>query len=74
MISALTVIAYILVIIGALNWLLIGVFNFNLVEWINSFTFNNDIFNRIIYILVGIAALFIIYFVAKNWNALKALC
>lgn len=74
MASVLTLIAYILVIIGALNWGLIALFNFNLVEWINKYTFNNTIFERIIYGLVGLAALFIIYFVWKNWAALKALC
>jgi uncharacterized membrane protein YuzA (DUF378 family) len=74
MASVLTLIAYILVIIGALNWGLIALFDFNLVEWINKYTFNNTIFERIIYGLVGLAALFIIYFVWKNWAALKALC
>lgn len=40
-------------IIGAINWGLIGIFNFNLVESI----FGNDMLSRIIYSIVGIAGL-----------------
>ena len=46
-------IALILVIIGAINWGLIGIFNLNLVELIFG---NMTAFARIIYSLVGIAA------------------
>ena len=48
-------IALVLIIIGALNWLLIGVFDFNLV----SFVFDNmsTVVSRIIYILVGLAGI-----------------
>ena len=48
-------IALVIVIIGALNWLLIGVFDFNLV----SFVFDNmsTVVSRIIYVLVGIAGI-----------------
>ena len=47
-------IALTLVIIGALNWLLIGIFDFNLVSTIFG---NMSILSRIIYILVGISGL-----------------
>ena len=47
-------IALILVIIGAINWGLIGIFDFNLVETIFG-GFNT--FVRIIYTLVGVAGL-----------------
>lgn len=40
-------------IIGALNWGLIGIFDFNLVEAI----FGSDILARIIYSIVGITGL-----------------
>ena len=40
-------------IIGAINWGLIGFFDFNLVESI----FGNDMLSRIIYSIVGIAGL-----------------
>lgn len=50
-------IALVLVIIGALNWGLIGVFNFNLVEVLFG---RMEALVRIIYILVGISALWCI--------------
>ncbi len=53
------VIAYVLTIVGALNWLLVGIFNFNLVSTIfGTATF----FSNLIYILVGIAGLWLIFF------------
>lgn len=48
------IIALILIIIGAINWGLIGIFNFNLVETIFG---GFSIISRIIYILVGVAGL-----------------
>lgn len=50
-------IALILVIIGAINWGLIGIFNFNLVELIFG---NMTAIARIIYALVGISGLWAI--------------
>ena len=47
-------IALTLVIIGALNWLLIGLFDFDLVATIFG---TMSVLSRIIYILVGIAGL-----------------
>lgn len=41
-------------IIGGINWLLIGVFDFNLVSFIFM---ENAIASRVIYVLVGISAL-----------------
>lgn len=43
-----------LVIIGAINWGLIGLLNFNLVETL----FGESIISRIIYILVGLAGIY----------------
>ena len=44
----------VITIIGGINWLLIGVFDFNLV----SFLFmENALASRIIYVLVGLSAL-----------------
>lgn len=45
-------IALVLIIIGAINWGLIGLFNFNLVDTIFG---TMSIISRIIYILVGIS-------------------
>ena len=47
-------IALILIIIGAVNWGLVGIFNFNLVEAIFGVM---TWFTRLIYILVGISGL-----------------
>lgn len=56
-------IALVLVIIGAINWGLIGIFGWNLimaifgsVVWLES----------LIYILVGLSGLWMIYFVSKK--------
>ena len=55
-------IALVLVIIGAINWGLIGLFNFDLVAMIFG---TMSVISRIIYTLVGIAGLWSIRFVAK---------
>ncbi len=47
-------IALVLVVIGAINWGLVGIFNFNLVDAIFGAM---SILSRIIYILVGISGL-----------------
>lgn len=60
--KALNGIALTLVIIGALNWLLVGLFEFNLVDAIFG---SLSILTRIIYIIVGIAGLWSIAFYIK---------
>ena len=57
-IRILNIIAFIILLIGGLNWLLIGIFNYNLV---NAICFSNMIATRIIYSLVGISALYLIF-------------
>lgn len=56
-------IALALVIIGAINWGLIGIFNFNLVDTIFGAM---SIISRIIYILVGISGLWCIKALFSN--------
>ena len=51
----LTIIALILTIIGAINWGLIGLFDFNLVSTI--FGGDGGLFTKIVYILVGISGI-----------------
>lgn len=51
-------IAVILVIIGGLNWGLIGFFNFNLVDSIFGAM---SAISRIIYALVGLSALYMVF-------------
>jgi uncharacterized membrane protein YuzA (DUF378 family) len=54
----LTLLAFILVIIGAINWLLVGIFSFDAVAWL--FTTNTAAMSRIIYIVIGIAGLWVL--------------
>lgn len=44
-----------LVIVGALNWLLVGLLQFDLVAW--AFGGQDAIVSRVIYVLVGVAGL-----------------
>jgi uncharacterized membrane protein YuzA (DUF378 family) len=55
-------IALVLAIIGGLNWGLVGAFNFDLVAAIFG---AGSAISRIIYILVGLAALYLIYYAAR---------
>ena len=61
--NAINYTALTLVIIGALNWLLVGIFQFDLVAAI--FGGSAAVLYRIIYILVGIAGLWCIAFYGK---------
>ena len=49
--------ALVFTIIGAIVWLLIGLFDFNLVDYIFVEMLGVDILARIIYIIVGICGL-----------------
>ncbi|MFP4316266.1 MAG: DUF378 domain-containing protein [Desulfovibrionales bacterium] len=49
------VIAFVLVVIGAINWGLVGLFGFNLVAAIFG---EMSVLTRIIYVLVGIAGIY----------------
>ena len=56
-------ITLVLVIIGGLNWGLVGLFNVDLVELIFG---SIEIVQRIVYIVVGLAAVYLIYFATKK--------
>ena len=56
------IIALLLVIIGAINWGLVGLFEFNLVDFLFG---SGSILARIIYSLVGIAGLWCIALFSK---------
>ncbi len=58
-ISLLDKISFVLVIIGAINWGIFGLFSFDLVHFIFSFS---DMLVRAIYILVGLAGINMIRF------------
>jgi len=55
-------IALILVIVGGLNWGLVGLFDFNLVDTIFG---TGSTLSKIVYMIVGIAALYMIYFTVR---------
>ena len=57
-----SVVSMILVIVGALVWLLVGLFNFNLVAMLFG---DASMMTRIIYSLVGISALWLIFYWAS---------
>ena len=56
-------ISLVLVIIGSINWGLVGLFNWNLVEVLLG---SIPILVKIVYILVGIAGLYTIYYISKD--------
>lgn len=51
----LDVVSYVLILVGALNWGLVGLFGFDLVAALFG---EMTIFGRIVYALVGLAALY----------------
>ncbi|MGE5599157.1 MAG: DUF378 domain-containing protein [Bacteroidota bacterium] len=59
--------ALILVIVGALNWLLIGLFRYDLVA--NIFGGQTAGLSRIVYSLVGLAGLYCITFLFRRVRA-----
>ena len=54
-----TIISFILVIIGSLNWLLVGALSFDLVAFVLGAA---SIWARIVYSLVGLASLWVIFY------------
>ena len=61
--SALDLIALILLIIGGINWGLVGFFNYDLVAKIFGVM---STLTTIIYVLVGLAGLWTIYYLSKK--------
>jgi uncharacterized membrane protein YuzA (DUF378 family) len=61
--SVLDWIALVLVIVGGVNWGLVGLFNLDLVDLILGAI---PVLARIVYILVGVAALYMIYMAATQ--------
>lgn len=58
--TALDRIALVLVIIGAINWLLIGLRDYNLVAEVASLLGLGSLFSRIVYSIVGLSGLYTI--------------
>lgn len=62
-------IAFILLLIGGLNWGLVGIFDWNLVAWISM---GSKVVERIIYILVLLATIWLIISAAIDGGILLA--
>ena len=60
--SVVDLIALVLVIVGGLNWALVGIFKFDLVAWIFG---DMAVVSRIVYTLVGVAAVYLAIIAAK---------
>lgn len=60
--TPLNIVSLILVIVGGLNWGLVGALNFDLVGWIFGAM---SVAARIVYVIVGLAAIYLL-FVAFN--------
>lgn len=58
------IITFILLVIGGLNWLSLGIFGVDFVSVITGS--QTDIISRIIYIIVGISALWLIFSAIYN--------
>ncbi|MBS3163060.1 DUF378 domain-containing protein [Candidatus Woesearchaeota archaeon] len=61
--SVLDWIAFVLLIVGGLNWGLVGLFSFDLVSYIFG---SIPLLQNIVYVLVGLAALYTIYYLYKD--------
>jgi uncharacterized membrane protein YuzA (DUF378 family) len=62
--------ALILVIIGAINWGLIGFFRYDLVS--NIFGGQYDVVSRIIFAIVGLAGIYAISFFFRNRESMQS--
>ena len=57
-------ISLLLVIVGAINWLLVGVFQFDLVAWL--FGGQGAVISRILYTIIGAAGLWSISLLCRD--------
>ena len=64
----LTIIAFLLTILGCVNWLLIGLLQYDFVAGI--FGFQSSVFSRIIYIIIGAASIFLVFKLIKSKGTL----
>lgn len=56
--KSLDTVALVLVIVGGLNWLLVGLLEYNLVD---SLFGVGSVLSRVVYVLVGVAALWMLW-------------
>jgi uncharacterized membrane protein YuzA (DUF378 family) len=70
----LSILALVLVIVGALNWGLVGIFDFNLITWIFGLSTAGITVTRVIYILVGFAGLYGVLMLTRLWTNRDDIC
>jgi uncharacterized membrane protein YuzA (DUF378 family) len=63
--KSLDIIFYGLLLIGALNWGLVGIFGFDLVAFIFG---EMSMFSRLVYSVVGLAAVYDMVFIKATWK------
>ena len=63
--KSLNLVTLVLLIVGGLNWGLVGAFKFNLVDTIFG---EMSALSRIVYVLVGLAAVYLVYTASKLMN------
>lgn len=57
--KTLDIIAWVLIVVGAINWGLVGLFGFDLVAFITGEQFGTmNVVTRLLYILVGLAGVY----------------
>lgn len=67
MLKPLDLVALVLVIVGALNWALVGLFEFDLVAAITGNDFGEtNVLSRVVYILVGISGLWLVSLLVRG--------
>lgn len=59
-----SILAFIVVIFGSMNWLSIGFFQYDIVAGL--FGWQGSIFSRLIYIIIGICAIYLFFVIIKN--------
>ena len=65
-----SILSFIIVIFGSINWLSIGMFQYDLVAGL--FGYQGSIFSRLVYIVVGAAAIWLTIAIIKNKGKLNA--
>jgi uncharacterized membrane protein YuzA (DUF378 family) len=65
MLKTLDILASALLVIGGLNWGLVGVFNFNLVTAIFG---EGSLLSRLVFTVVGLAAVYQVAMIKKIWK------
>jgi uncharacterized membrane protein YuzA (DUF378 family) len=70
MLKPLDLVALVLVIVGALNWALVGLFEFDLVAAITGNDFGEtNILSRVVYLLVGASGIWLLSLLARGMSS-----